>query len=145
MQEKMILLKKKNVYNTKIKNTENKISGITNLATTAALTGIENEIFNVSNLVKKTDYNTKIIEIKNKITASYDHDKHVTTQEFDKLTSENFTAKLKQVNLASKNDIAKFVKKSLGNKLKSFRSNKIELNELSKKVKAISTKGLKKI
>ena len=39
------------------------------------------------------------------------------------LTSENFTAKLKQVNLASKNDIAKFVKKSLGNKLKSFRSN----------------------
>ena len=61
------------------------------------------------------------------------------------LTSENFTAKLKQVNLASKNDIAKFVKKSLGNKLKSFRSNKIELNELSKKVKAISRKGLKKI
>ena len=61
------------------------------------------------------------------------------------LTSENFTAKLKQVNLASKNDTANFVKKSLGNKLKSFRSNKIELNELSKKVKAISTKGLKKI
>ena len=104
-----------------------------------------NILIYVSNLVKKTDYNTKIIEIQNKITTNYDHDKHVTTQEFDKLTSENFTAKLKQVNLASKNDIAKFVKKSLGNKLKSFRSNKIELNELSKKVKAISTKGLKKI
>ena len=31
-----------------------------------------------------------------------------------------------------------------GNKLKIFRSNKNELNELTKKVKAISAKGLKK-
>ena len=104
-------LVKKNVYNTKIKNIANKIPGITNLATTTALTGIENEMLNVSNLVKKTDYNTKIIEIQNKITANYDHDKHVTTQEFDKLTSENFTAKLKQANLASKNDATNFAKK----------------------------------
>ena len=33
---------------------------LTNLTTTTALTAVENEIPNVSNLVKKTDYNTKI-------------------------------------------------------------------------------------
>ena len=45
---------------------------------------------------KKTDYNTKISEIQNKITADHDYDKYITTQEFNKLTSENFTARLKQ-------------------------------------------------
>ena len=38
---------------------------------------------NVSNLVKKIDYNTKIIEIENKITTDHDHDKYITTQEFN--------------------------------------------------------------
>ena len=67
-----------------------------------ALTAAENEIPNVSNLVRKTDYNTKISEIKNKIAIDHDHNKDITTQEFNKLTSENFTAKLKQANLANK-------------------------------------------
>ena len=67
---------------------------------------------NVSNLVKITDYNTKNNEIANKIAADHDHDKYIITQEFNKLTSENFTARLKQANLASKNDIANFVKKT---------------------------------
>ena len=53
------------------------------------------------NFVKKTDYNTKITEIENKITTDHDHDKYITTQEFNKLTSEYFTAKLKQANLAN--------------------------------------------
>ena len=44
-----------------------------------------------SDLVKKTDYNTKINEIKNKIT-DHNHDKYITTQEFNKLTADNFTA-----------------------------------------------------
>ena len=58
---------------------------------------------------------------------------------------ENFTARLKQANLVSKNDIANFVKeKDFDNKLKNVVSNKNELNELSKKIKAISTKGLTK-
>ena len=38
------------------------------------------------------------------------HDKYITTQEFNKLTVENFAARLKQANLASKNDIADFIK-----------------------------------
>ena len=35
----------------------------------------------------------------------------LTTQEFNKLTSEDFTQRLKQENLGSKTDIANFVKK----------------------------------
>ena len=34
----------------------------TNLATTFALTAVENKVFNMSNLVRKTDCNTKISE-----------------------------------------------------------------------------------
>ena len=80
----------KDVYNTKIKNIEDKISNlatnaslnaeinlvkceiprITNLATTFAPTTIENKIPNVSDLVKKTNYNTKINEIKKKILST---------------------------------------------------------------------------
>ena len=71
-------------------------------ATSTALTAVENKIPNVSNLVKKTDYNTKISEIENKITTSHDHDKYITTQEFNKLKSKNVTARLKQANLARK-------------------------------------------
>ena len=61
-------------------------------------------------------------------------------------TSETFTARLKQANLASKDDFANFVKQTdFDNKLKEVISNKIELNKLSQKVKAILTKGLTKI
>ena len=34
---------------------------------------------------------------------------YINTQEFNKLTSANFAARLKQANLASKNDIDNFV------------------------------------
>ena len=44
----------KDVYNAKIKNIEDKISGITNLATKTALNAVENKVPNVIfNLVKK--------------------------------------------------------------------------------------------
>ena len=60
-----------------------------NLATTAALTAVENKIPNVSTLAKKTDNNRKTNEMENKITTDHDHDKYITTQEFNKLTSED--------------------------------------------------------
>ena len=41
-----------------------------------------------------------------------DHDKYITTPELNKSTAGNFPARLKQANLASKNDIANFVKKT---------------------------------
>ena len=47
---------------------------------------------------------TKINEIEKKIT-DHDDDKYITTQKFDKLTSEKFAVRLAQANLASKNDI----------------------------------------
>ena len=78
------------------------------------------------NQSKKTGYGRKISEIENKITGEHDYDKYVTAQEFDEFTLENFTARLAQVNLASKNDIVSFVKKTdFDNTLKKLTSNKL--------------------
>ena len=121
---------KKVVYNARIKNIEDEILDSTNLATNITLNSKINEIkgeipsitnltaakinevkykipnitTNVINLVKSnnTDYNTKISEIENKIATNLDYDKYITTQEFNKLTSESFTVSLKQGNFASK-------------------------------------------
>ena len=55
-----------------------------------------------------------------------------------KVNIRKFYWKTKTSNLASKNDIANFVKKTdFDNKLKHVTSNKNKLNELSKKVKAM--------
>ena len=94
--------------NANINEVNDEILNITNLATITALTAVENKIPNVSNFVKKL-----ISEIENKIATDHNHDKYITTQEFNKLTSESFTAKLKQANLASKRDIASFVKRQI--------------------------------
>ena len=51
--------------------------------------------------LKKTHYNTKLTEIQNKIN-DHDHDKYITTQELNKLTADNFAARLAQANLESK-------------------------------------------
>ena len=77
---------------------------------------------------KNPDYTEKINEIEKKIT-DHDHNKYITTQEFDKLPSENFAARLAQTNLARKHDIANFVKKTdfdakLNNSIKNVTSNK---------------------
>ena len=81
-------------------------------------------------------------ETEKKIT-DHDHNKYITTPEFNKLTSKNFPARLAQANLARESDIAALVQKTdFDGKLKNL--NKNELNELSKKVKAIPTKGLTK-
>ena len=65
------------------------------------MTAVENNVPDVSNLVKKTDYNTKISELEKKLT-DHNHDKYITTPEFNKLTAENFAARLKQANLVTK-------------------------------------------
>ena len=93
---------------------------------------------------------TSLTAVENEIP---DYSKYITTPEFSKLTAENFAARLAQANLTNKNDIANFVKRTdfdakLQNLNKKFTSNKTkcvfvenELNELSKKVEATSTKG----
>ena len=58
---------------------------INGLATTSALNAVEN------NLVKKTDYNTKISEIEGKIN-NHNHDKYITTPEFNAMAASTFNA-----------------------------------------------------
>ena len=53
---------------------------------------MENEIHSVSNLVKKTDYDTKISDLEKKLT-DYNHDKYITTPEFNALAASVFNAR----------------------------------------------------
>ena len=52
---------------------------------------------------KKTEYNTKVSEIEKKVT-DHDHDKYITTSEFNNLTAKSFAARLTQANLVRKTD-----------------------------------------
>ena len=92
---------------------------ITSLATTSALTAVENTIPIISNLVKKTDYNTKIIEIDKKLTH-HSHDKYIATPEFNKLAANIFNARLAQENLVTKTDfdakLSNLNRKTISNK-----------------------------
>ena len=65
---------------------------IFNLATINALEDVENKIPTVTNLIKRTDYNIKISEIENKVTTDRDHDKYITTQEFNTLAAQNLAS-----------------------------------------------------
>ena len=82
---------------------------------------MENKIPSVSNLVKKTDYDTKVNEIEKKIT-DHSHDKYITTPELNKLTGENFAARLAQADLVTKadfdNKLSNFNRKITANKTK---------------------------
>ena len=97
---------------------------------------------NDSNFVKNADEISEISEIENKITVDHDNDKQITTQVFNQLILENFTAKLAQItNLASKSNVANFVKKTdFDNKLKNVTSNKNKLNKFSKNLKQYQQK-----
>ena len=57
----------------------------------------------ISNLVKKSDYSTKITEIKKKLT-DHNHDKYITTPEFNRLAADIFNVRLAQENLMTKTD-----------------------------------------
>ena len=119
--------------NVKINQVKGEIPSISNLATNATLTTVENKTPNVSNLVKKPDYNTKRNEREKTIT-DHDHSKkYITTPEFNKLTAENVAARLKQANLASERDSANFLNRTdVDNKLLSF--NKIISSNITRHV-----------
>ena len=91
------------VKNAELTNLENKIPDVSSLATKTALTTLENKIPSVSNLVNKPDYNTKITEIENTLT-DHNHDKYITTPEFNTLAEDVFNARLAQANLIIKTD-----------------------------------------
>ena len=84
----------KTTLNGKINEVKGDILSSTSLATKTPRNSVKNKIPSVSNLVKKTDYKTKFNEIEKK-TTYHNHDKYITTPEFDRLTSETFDARLK--------------------------------------------------
>ena len=112
---------KKADCSSKITEIENKIPSISGLATNSALTAVENKIPNVSSLVTKADYNTIINEIEKKIT-DHDHYEYIVTSEFNKLTTENFKARLAQANLVTKTDFDAELQ-DISNRITSNKSN----------------------
>ena len=90
-------LVKKSNYNATVTELENKTPNISRLVTTSALTADENKI------PKTPHYDTKISELEKKLT-DHKHDKYITTPEFNKLTAENFAARLAQASLITKRD-----------------------------------------
>ena len=82
---------------------ESKIPDVSSLATKTALSIVENKIPDVSSLIKKTNYDTKITEIEKKLN-DHNHDKYMTTPEFNTLTVDVFNARLAQANLITKTD-----------------------------------------
>ena len=92
------------VKKTKATDLENKIPDIRSLATKTTITEVVNKLPSVSSLVKKTDYSTKISELEKKLT-DHNHEKYITTLEFDTLAAHVFfNARLAQANLITKTD-----------------------------------------
>ena len=75
------------------------------------------QIPNISSFVKKTDYNTKLLKLKRNLLiiiiktteiekklTDRNHDKYITTPEFNALAADIFNARLAQANLMTKRD-----------------------------------------
>ena len=123
-------LVKKTDYS-KITEIEDKIPDVSNLVTKTALTTVENKIPDVSSLLKKTDYNTKVTEIKNKLN-NHNHDKYISTPEFNTLAADVFNARLAKANLVAKTNFDNTVS-SHNNKIATNKTkNESNENELKK-------------
>ena len=106
------MFKKKTDFNANVTEIEGKIPSICGLATSSALAAVENEISDVSSLVKNTDYNTKISEIVNKAN-DHNHDKYIITSELNTMAADVFKARLSaQTNLIRKSDFDFRLKKN---------------------------------
>ena len=101
------------------------------------MTAVENKIPDVSGLVKKTDYNTKISEIEGKVN-NHNHEKYITTPEFNNLAAVVFDAKLAQENLVIKTDFEIIFQDYISKRIISNKSKhllvEIELKKNSKKL-----------
>ena len=127
----LVVLLKKTGYDAKITDIESKIPDVSGLTTKTALNTVGNKIPGVSSVVKKTDYGTKITEIENNLN-NYNHDKYITTPEFNTLAADVFNARLARIYLVSKtvfdNTVSSLDSKIAENKTK----NKSIKNELKK-------------
>ena len=103
----------------------------------AKITKIEDKIPNISSLIKKTDYDPKIAEIEKKLT-DHNHDKYITTLEFNTFSASVFNARLAQANLITKTDFdAKL--SSLNRKITSNKSKHLLVENELKKLKTFDS------
>ena len=91
--EKEILDKTDFVKKTKLTELESKVQDVSSLATKTALTTAENKISDVGSLVKKANYDTKISDLEKKL-SDHNHDKYITTPEFNTLAADIFIVRL---------------------------------------------------
>ena len=84
----------------KLTELEEKISDVGSLVTKTALTVVENKI---AVQLKKQIIIQKLLKLKKKLT-DLNHDKHITTPEFNTLVASAFNARLPQANLITKAD-----------------------------------------
>ena len=125
------------VKKAKLTELENKIQDVSSLARKTALTAIENKIPSVSSLVKKTDYDIKITEIEKKLT-DHNHDKYITTPEFNTSTAIVFNARLAQADLITKTDFnAKL--SSLNRKITANKTKHLLVENELKKLKTLDS------
>ena len=87
-------------YNAKIKNIEDKIPNITGLATTAVFTVVENNIPNVSNLVKKQIMMQKYETLK----------KYFTNSDYNRFTNDILDTKVTENKLIDEYDLDEKIK-----------------------------------
>ena len=82
---------------------------------------MENKIPSVSSLVKKKIHDAKLSELEKKLT-DHNHDKYITTPEFNTLAASVFNARLAQENLITMTDfdakLSSFNRKITSNKSK---------------------------
>ena len=129
----VVLLKKTN-YDAKIVDTEGKIPDVSTLAIKTTLTTVENKIPSVSSLAKKTDYNTKATEIDQFQFQlnNHNHDKYISTPEFNTLATDVFNARLSQANLVTKTNFENTVSTLHSKDAKNKTRNKSIENEFKK-------------
>ena len=105
------VLFKKRQSNKKISEIEGKITSITGLASTATLTAVENNIPNVTDLVKrkKTDYEENMKDIEGK---------YFTTSDYYKFSNDILDVKIKNKELVNKSDNSGQNDKNINNKIR---------------------------
>ena len=91
----------------------------------------------LAGLVKKTDYDRKINEIEKKLT-DHNHDKYITTPEFNTLGASVFNARLALANLITKTDFDANLS-SLNRKFTSNKSKHLLVENELKKLKTFDS------
>ena len=84
-------------------------------------------------LLKKTDYDANVTEIENKL-SNHNHDKYITTPEFNKFSAEVFDARLARANLVTKANFDNNIS-NLNNKIEENRALNVSFNRILKKLR----------